>query len=325
MRRLSFACPRAGRVTVIAALAAGLLLNGVVADRPIVRAISTTAATTAPIAELWVEPLAARNLLHGPGGPGLAPDAGAPYTVIEIKVGGFSTGYTLRDEANREWSAKFPPEASTEVVASRILWGIGYHQPPIYFVREWDAVNATAPNPQLPARFREKDPDFHGLRQEGDWSYADNPFSGTRALAGLLVLQAMLGNSDLKDANNALYSLTPPVDGVERWYTARDLGHTFGRTGVMDAPRGDIVAFEQTPFIRGVVGDRVALEYRGRHQVLFDRITTADVRWISQQLNRLTDTQWQDAFRAGGVEATVASRFIARLKQKIAEGLALPQ
>jgi hypothetical protein len=35
---------------------------------------------------------------------------------------------------NRKWSAKLPPEAQTEVVASRILWGVGYHQPPIYYV-----------------------------------------------------------------------------------------------------------------------------------------------------------------------------------------------
>ena len=42
----------------------------------------------------------------------------------------------------RKWSAKFPPEAPTEVVASRILWGIGYHQPPIYYVGEWNADKA---------------------------------------------------------------------------------------------------------------------------------------------------------------------------------------
>ena len=70
----------------------------------------------------------------------------------------------------REWSAKFPPEASTEVVASRIHWGIGYHQPPIYYVPEWRAEKATSPNPQKPARFREKKPNLHGLDAKGEWS-----------------------------------------------------------------------------------------------------------------------------------------------------------
>ena len=44
-----------------------------------------------------------------------------------------------------------------------------------------------------------------------------------------------------------------------RWYVARDLGQTFGRTGVLDAPRGDIEVFEETPFITGVVNGRVTL------------------------------------------------------------------
>jgi hypothetical protein len=133
----------------------------------------------------------------------------------------------------------------------------------------------------------------------------------------------MLGNSDLKDSNNTLYTLAEPVNGVRRWYIARDIGHTFGRTGLLDAPRGDIAVFEQTPFIRRVEGDRVELEYGGKHKELFRNITTADVRWLCQQLNRLTDRQWKDAFRAAAYEPRLAARFIARIKEKIAEGLAL--
>ena len=55
----------------------------------------------------------------------------------------------------------------------------------------------------------------------------------------------------------------------------------------------------------------------------FDDITPADVRWICGRLQRLRDAQWQDAFRAGGYPPVDAERFIRRLKQKIAEGLAL--
>ena len=56
--------------------------------------------------------------------------------------------------------------------------------------------------------------------------------SARREMNGLLVLQAMLGNSDLKDAQNALYKLKEPFEGAKQWYVARDLGQTFGRTGV---------------------------------------------------------------------------------------------
>jgi len=279
--------------------------------------------TAEQLAELWSEPDAGRDLFYGVGGKALAPDPALRYTVVEIKRSGFSRGYTLKDPDGREWSAKFPPEAPTEVTASRILWGIGYHQPPIYYLAEWNAAKAPSPNPQLPARLREKSPDLHGLNAKDPWSYYHSPFVGTRQLNGLLVLQAMLGNSDLKDQQNVIYALKEPLEGAKQWYVARDLGQAFGRTGVLDAPRGDIVVFEQTPFIRGVTGGHVQFDYRGRHKVLFQNISPADVRWVCGQLNRLTDDQWRDAFRAGGFAPGLADRFIRRIKQKIDEGLSL--
>jgi hypothetical protein len=117
--------------------------------------------------------------------------------------------------------------------------------------------------------------------------------------------------------------LREAVEGARTWYVSRDLGHTFGRTGVLSAPRGDIEVFEKTPFIKGVVNGRVVFDWRGRHDALLDDITTADVRWICGRLQQLTDRQWTDAFRAGGYPPEDATRFIRRLKQKIAEGLAL--
>ena len=277
----------------------------------------------AKLSELWVEPEPDRDLFWGVGGKRLAPDANARYTVIEIKRGGYSRGYTVTGPGDREWSAKFPPEASTEVVASRLFWGLGYHQPPIYYLPEWIAEKAPSPNPQLPARFREKNPDLHGLKSDTLWSYYRNPFTGTPQLQGLLVMHAMLGNSDLKDDQNALYTLEKPLEGADRWYVARDLGQTFGRTGMLDPPRGDPDVFEKTGFILGVENGKVRLDYQGRHKALFQNITPADVRWICDRLAALSDRQLDDAFRAGGYPKSLADRFIRRLKQKIAEGRAL--
>jgi hypothetical protein len=290
---------------------------------PAVRATVTTPLTPAQMAELWVPPDPDRDLFWGVGGRRLAPNPLERYTVIEIKRTGFSSGYTVTDPKGARWSAKFPPEARTEMVASRLHWGLGYHQPPVYLLPDWTAAKATSPNPQLPARFRESKPDLHGLDAKGNWSYYNNPFVGTPQLQGLLVLQAMLGNSDLKDDNNARYELDTAFEGARTWYVARDLGHTFGRTGVHRAPRGDIDAFEQTPFITGVANGRVTFDWRGRHDALFADIKPSDVRWICDQLARLSDRQLHDAFRAGGFDAELSARFIRRLKQKIAEGLAL--
>ena len=307
----------------VAASAIALVAVAALQCSPAIKSTIAEPPSRALIAQLWVEPEPDRDLFWGVGGKALAPDPSQKYRVIEVKRGGFSQGYTVEGPAKREWSAKFRPEGLTEVVASRILWGVGYHQPPIYLLEKWTAENALTPNPQLPARFREKTPNLGGLEDSGTWSYYQNPFVGTRELAGLLVLQVMLGNSDLKDGNNAIYTLQKPVEGAARWYVARDVGHTFGRMGLIDAPRGDIEAFETTPFIKSTDDSTVELEVRGRHDALFAGITVDDVRWICDRLNRLTDRQWDDAFRAGGFDKPTADRFIRRMKQKIAEGLAL--
>lgn len=305
-----------------AATIAATILSGCHAT---IRSTQATPPTREQLAELWVDPGTGRDLFWGVGGRRLAPDPSARYKVIEVKRTGFSMGLTVEGPGNRKWSAKMPPEAPTEVVASRLLWGVGYHQPPIYYVGKWNADGAPDENPQLPARFRESKPDLHGLDAGEPWSYYRNPFVGTRELNGLLVLQVMLGNSDLKDEQNVLYTLTKPFEGASRWYVARDLGQSFGRTGVIDAPRGDVKVFEETPFIKGMAGQYVRFDYRGRHGVLVDQMTAADVRWICERLQRLTDAQWNDAFRAGGYAPQVAARFIRRFKQKIQEGLALGQ
>ncbi|MEO6235904.1 MAG: hypothetical protein ABIQ52_02835 [Vicinamibacterales bacterium] len=304
-----------------------LLLTGAIclatACHAAIRSTQSGPPTADQIAELWHAPEANRDLSAGVGGSRLAPDPAAVYQVLETKRAGFSMGMTVEGPDKRKWSAKLPPEASTEVVASRLLWGLGYHQPPIYYLGRWNAEGAHDKNPQLPARFRESKPELHGLDSDDIWSYYRNPFVGTRELNGLLVLQVMLGNSDLKDQQNALYTLTEPYEGASRWYVARDLGQSFGRTGVLDAPRGDPKVFEETPFIKGMAGGHVRFEYRGRHGRLVDHMTPADVRWICEKLQALSDKQWQDAFRAGGYAPEVANRFIRRFEQKIQEGLAL--
>jgi hypothetical protein len=287
--------------------------------------IATPPPTPEQIAELWRQPEPDRDLFWGVGGQRLAPDPAVTYKVIEKKRTGFSMGMTVASPDGREWSAKLPPEAPTEVVASRLLWGVGYHQPPIYYVGQWNADGSDFENPQLPARFRESKPALHGLDAGDAWSYYDGPFVGTREQNGLLIMMVMLGNSDLKDDQNVIYTLAEPFEGAARWYVARDVGQSFGRTGVLDAPRGDIKVFEETPFIKGMSGQYVRFEWRGRHGRLIDRMTPADVRWICEKLDRLSDKQWQDAFRAGGYAPEIADRFIRRFEQKIKEGLALPQ
>ena len=91
--------------------------------------------TKSAISELWQEPLhlASRDLFHGAGGPKLTPPR-VTYTCVERKTAGTNPGYDVRDPQGRLWSVKLGEEAQSEVTASRVLWAVGFHQPPTYYV-----------------------------------------------------------------------------------------------------------------------------------------------------------------------------------------------
>jgi hypothetical protein len=64
----------------------------------------------------------------------------------------------------------------------------------------------------------------------------------------------------------------------------------------------------------------VVFRYNGWHQELFKRrITPADAVWAAALMSQLNDRQWDDAFRAGGYDPTVAGRFKAALSRRLAQ------
>jgi hypothetical protein len=60
-----------------------------------------------------------------------------------------------------------------------------------------------------------------------------------------------------------------------------------------------------------------------RHQELLEPIRIEDVRWFCQRLQKMTDQQLRDAFRAGNYSEEITARYVARIRQKIKEGLEL--
>ena len=120
--------------------------------------------------------------------------------------------------------------------------------------------------------------------------------------------------------------MTEPGDApnaARRWYVVRDIGTALGETGRLDPKRSDFALFERIRFINGVTNGAVDFNYHGRHQELADHIAPDDVRWMCDLLAQLRIEQWRDAFRAGGYDAATSERFIARIREKIAEGQAL--
>jgi hypothetical protein len=284
----------------------------------------TSPAEDAPLAELWQRPvdLASRDLYYGPWGREHAPDAAATYTFVERKRQGTNPGLTVTDAREHDWHVKQPPhndqgdEGPIEVVLSRVLSGVGYHQPPVYFVPSISVQEGKRVHVEPGGRFRLTE---KSLKHVSDWSWQQNPFVGMRAYQGLLVILVMFNSSDLKNENNALYKVKNPGP-VKQWYVVRDLGTALGETGRLAPQRGDADIFERTPFITGVTNGFVTFNYHGWHQELFQKITTDDVLWACALLGELSDRQWADAFRAGGYSTPLANRFIRRLHEKIAEG-----
>jgi hypothetical protein len=277
------------------------------------------------MSEFWQEPanLSQRNLLYGPGSAAQAPRANARYTLVEEEHKGFSPHYEVTDERGQEWSVKTGPEARTEVVVSRLLWAMGYHQPLIYYVPSWTLVAGGKARSEGPARFRITP---KNQKKVGEWSWRDNPFLDTQPFAGLAVLMTIVNNWDLKSQQNAVYLVEREGASPVHRYVVEDLGASLGKTSWwLPGTRDDIEAFEHEPFIKGVSANRVAFHFKGawREPQLIAAITPNDVTWMCERLARLTSSQWLEMFRAGGYTEAEASRFIRRLRDKIDEGLAL--
>jgi hypothetical protein len=285
----------------------------------------TMSPSQAPLSELWQRPndLSSRDLFNGSWGAERAPDPNVVYTFVERKQQGTNPGVTVLDPAGREWHVKQPPhndqgaEGPIEVTLSRILSAVGYHQPPVYFLRSLSVKDDKGTHMEPGGRFRLTE---KSIKHRDTWSWQQNPFVGTRPYQGLLVILMMFNSSDIKNENNAVYEVKKPVDGVARWYIVRDLGTALGETGRLAPQRGAPDIFEREPFINGISDGFVQFNYHGWHKELLKRISPADVAWASEWLGRLTDRQWSDAFRAGGYKRADADRFIGRLHQKIAEG-----
>ena len=293
---------------------------------PPIRSTLNRPPTAAEMAELWVEPVdvSHRDLFYGIGGAQLAPDPHARYEFVAKKhdFWASSPGYTVRDPSGLVWSVKLGAEVQAEVVASRLIWAAGYHQPPVYYVDRWQLYKDGRGTLQPPARFR---PKLARYKKRKGWSWHQNPFVGTRPYQGLLVLMLMLNNWDLTQSNNSIYKLREPWDGARRWYVVRDVGASFSRNrGTwFQGTRGDPEGFSHEGFIESVKEGRVVFAWSGVNRELFRNISPDDVRWIADRLAALTPQQWNDALRAGGYTPRDAGLIRRTLADRIAQARSL--
>lgn len=302
-----------------------LLIAGIAACSRAMKQTVATPGAPPTMASLWQAPAdpATRDLFHGPGAEKLKP-ASTTFEFVAQDVTGHSPGFDVRDANGVEWSVKLGPESQSEVVTSRVLWAMGYHQPPTYYLPAW-TMTGNQSGAQPPGRFR---PELPHEKVTGDWSWYENPFVGTREFGGLIVANLLLTNWDWKTSNNKIYA---NGGGAER-YVVRDLGASLGKfsypailkwfrlRGFGQGSRNNVEHFEAQGFVTGITEGRVEFDYRGIYKDVVDSVKPADLAWACDRLGRLSDAQWRDAFRAAGYDENQTRRFVAKIKHKIEEG-----
>ena len=264
---------------------------------------------------MWKDPtdLESRNLILGAGGEEMKPDV-SQLTFIEQKTGGFSTKYRVKDAKGNEWVAKIGKEAQTDTAANRLVWALGYESEIAYLIPhakiegkgEFDNVRLEA----RPAN----------VKRAGNWMWENNPFMSAPEFKGLKILMVMLNNWDMKDDNNEILAPRGDTSGdAELRYIISDLGATFGKTGgFISRSRNKPSDYVKAQFIKKVNGDAIDFSYSGKNQKLFQGLTVADARWLSNLLKRLSDDQIKDAFRSANYSAEEVDLLAGEFKERIA-------
>ena len=207
------------------------------------------------------------------------------------------------DPQGREWNVKQPSghhgaEGPVEVVLSRVLSALGYHQPPVYYLPSFTMRDASGLHTETGGRFRLT---TTSLNDRGEWSWQQNPFVGTAAVPGPARDPADVQQLGPEELEQHALRVQPAAGGPRHWYVVRDLGDALGETGRFSAACAATPTCSTRRFINGVNGwlrgVRLPRLAPGAGAQPDHAATTCGGRAL---LTGITIAQWQDAFRAGG-------------------------
>jgi hypothetical protein len=267
-------------------------------------------------AVMW-EPVnpSALDIVEGPGGAQMRPDLSSIKFIKEEKKG-HNKKFRISDGSGRIWIAKLGREAQPETAAVRLLYALGYKTEINYLVPTLTIPGkGTFKNVRLEARPED-------AKRVGEWKWTSNPFVGTKELQGLKMMMVFLTNWDVVDLQNEIVH----THG-ENHYIVSDLGATFGKLGNNNLPviyrfgrkTGSPKHYARTKFIREVERGEVRLSYKGKNRKLFKSFTVSEARWLLNQLNRLSDDQIRDAFRAAYYSPADVEIYTQAVRRKINE------
>jgi hypothetical protein len=245
---------------------------------------------------------------------------------------------SVHDARDLRWRVKWGDEVKSETFATRLAWAAGYHVEAAYYVAAGHIEGAkdlgrartcVADDYSFKdARFELDEEGVRKLFDEHGWSWDDNPFAGTRELAGLKVLTMLVSNWDNKDvrdvargSNTAVFEHALADGGTEARYLIIDWGASMGRSGSpLTRTKWDCEGFaaQNADFVRGVSGGLVEWGYTGqRTEEATEGIKVGDVRWLNSYLGRVTDGQLREGLLASGATPEEADCFTRALRGRI--------
>ncbi len=289
-------------------------------------------------AAIWRDPgvVERLDLAAGPGGADGAPQL--PFTFLEEHFSGSRPCVSLRDARGRRWRVKWGDEVQVETLATRLAWAAGYFVETTYYVPQGRVEGVTelqragtcvdTAGRFVAARFELEEEDVITHFDEHSWSWADNPFVGSRELNGLKIVMMWLSNWDAKDvrdvalgSNTAIFEYRLPDGGREARYLIIDWGGALGRWGnIVNRGRWDCAGFaeQSAHFVVGTDGEFVTFGYSGqRTPDIAHGIRVSDVQWLMRYLGPISESQIGDAVRASGGTAEEAVFFSRALIDRL--------
>ena len=303
-----------------------------------------------PNAVIWEGPddIRSRNLFFGQGGESNQPHP--PFVFDKEDKSGTNPKFDVTDAEGKKWRVKLGEEARPEVVASRLLWAVGYFANDDYLLDHAEIPGIELSRGQNLIEGHEEIKNARFARRPGHekkigiWKWKDNPLEKTREFNGLRVMMAVMNGWDLKDENNAVYQ---DEKTGRQLYLASDIGATFGTNGLSltrARSKGNLERYKDSKFITRATETEVdfatpakpvatlvatlgfsAKEFadRSSYQWIGHNIPRQDARWIGSLLALLSHEQLEDAFRAGGYKPDDVDEFVAVIESRIDELKAL--
>ena len=274
-------------------------------------------------AVLWQEPtdITSRDLFLGFGGEAMRPDV-SHVVFVKDETESFSKKYRVRDGAGKEWLVKIGPEAQPETAATRLVWAAGYYADPTYLIPH---VHIEGKGDFDNARFEARG--YGAKRLDQRWDWQKNPFVGTKELAGLKVLMALMNNWDIQNHNNNVLLIDNQATGEKvAQYMDTDLGASFAKEGnILGHTRGRADQYvSDAKFVTGVKNGKVEFDYHGKNQNLLKEITVEQAKWIGGILSQLSEQQIRDAFRAANYTPEEIEALTRTVMRRISELNNLP-